>query len=114
MPDGQQTVSVAGRQEHGPVARVAIAKVLILLGLFVWAFWPEFRSVARTAIGNSDWAHGLVVPVAILILALRRRSALAAVLTRGSVWGVSCCSCSDSVSTPFSSGLAATATRAKR
>ena len=35
MPDGQQTVSVAGRQEHGPVARVAIAKVLILLGLVI-------------------------------------------------------------------------------
>jgi exosortase len=86
MPDDQQTVSIAG--ERGAVARVALVKVLILLGLFVWAFWSELRHVARAAIGNSDWAHGLVVPVAILILALRRRSALAAVLTRGSVWGV--------------------------
>ena len=74
----------------GATARTgaAIVKVLVLLGLVVWAFWPEFHTFGRYGRDSGDWAHVFVAPVGILLLALRRRAELRAALTRGSMWGV--------------------------
>lgn len=91
------SVAVSGRADDGRDAieafgpgagRSATIKTLILLGLLACVFRRELRVAALMAIRNSDWAHGLVAPVAILILLLRRRSELSRSLARGSVWGV--------------------------
>jgi len=71
-----------------PPPRVAILKFLVLLGLWVWLFWPELRDVCVMAPGNCDRAHALAIPVAILALVYRRRHHLRASLTTGSAWGV--------------------------
>lgn len=69
-------------------ARTAVVQTLILFALCVWAFWPELRYMGRVVIGNSDWAHALAVPIAVLILLHGRRAHLARNLTRGSIWGL--------------------------
>ena len=81
----------AASGEHGTTwgaNRVAVTQCVVLIVLAVWALWPELEAIAKTAIHNSDWAHVLVVPLAVVILLYRRRSLLADSLTGGSVWGL--------------------------
>lgn len=68
--------------------RAAVLKTVILLALIVWAFWPEVVFSARMVSARLDWAHGLVAPVAVVLLVLCRRGELAAALGRGSYWGI--------------------------
>ena len=68
--------------------RAATAKALILVTLWAWLFWPELTYIYRRAPGNSDWAHALATPIAIILLIYLRRSQLTEKLTRGSAWGV--------------------------
>jgi len=93
MLSEQATNDVAESREYTAGPRIAIVKMLILLGLSVWAFLPELRYIVQIAVSDSDWAHGLAAPLAILLLVLLRRKELGAALTGGSAWG-SCCSCS--------------------
>lgn len=88
MADGQPTTVAVGRRPATPEARGAVAKSVILLGLWAWFFWPELRGIFGGAPANSDWVHVLVTPFAILLLLYLRREYLAERLTRGSVWGV--------------------------
>lgn len=69
------------------VRRAAI-QVLVLLVLCGWALWPQLRLIVRTAIHNSDWAHTLALPIALIILVIRRRQLLAHSVGKGSVWGL--------------------------
>ncbi len=75
-------------ESHASAARPAALKVLILTVLLAWAFWPELAYAAQLMLSSSDWTHGLVAPLALLLLVARRRRYLAQDLTRGSVWGV--------------------------
>ena len=75
-------------QALGGEARAAVVKLIVLVGLCLWAFWPEVVYVVSRAVRDSDWAHALAVPVAVLALVYRRRERLAEGLATGSVWGV--------------------------
>ena len=75
-------------QALGGEARATVVKLIVLVGLCLWAFWPEVVYVVSRAVRDSDWAHALAVPVAVLALVYRRRERLAEGLTTGSVWGV--------------------------
>jgi exosortase len=88
MPDNQRMASDPAQQKCTPATRVILARVLILFGLFAWAFWPELWYIGRTAARDSDWAHGLVIPIGVLLLVLRRRRELTATPTGGSSWGI--------------------------
>ncbi|MEW6252207.1 MAG: archaeosortase/exosortase family protein [Planctomycetota bacterium] len=68
--------------------RIVAARVAILLVVLGWAFRPEVRGFFKTWTTASDWAHGLVLPLAIFLLVLRRWAALAAAVRRGSIWGI--------------------------
>ena len=69
-------------------ARTAVVQTLVLIALCFWAFWPEFCFIYRAATRNSDWAHALAVPLAVLILLHRRRTHLVRSLGKGSLWGI--------------------------
>lgn len=75
-------------QALGGEARATVVKLIVLVGLCLWAFWPEVVYVVSRAVRDSDWAHALAVPVAVLALVYRRRERLAEGLATGSVWGV--------------------------
>ena len=75
-------------QALGGEASAAVVKLIVLVGLCLWAFWPEVVYVVSRAVRDSDWAHALAVPVAVLALVYRRRERLAEGLATGSVWGV--------------------------
>lgn len=70
------------------LVRAALLKIVVLLALAAWMFWPELCGIARTALGDGDWAHALAAPVLIALLVLRRRRILVAGLTPGSAWGL--------------------------
>ncbi len=83
------SASVSARpQALGGEARATVVKLIVLVGLCLWAFWPEVVYVVSRAVRDSDWAHALAVPVAVLALVYRRRERLAEGLATGSVWGV--------------------------
>lgn len=65
-----------------------VTKLVILLGLSVWAFWPELTMIVSTLPRSSELAHAAVAPVAILLLIYQRRRALIENLTKGSLFGV--------------------------
>ena len=88
MSNDQVSSSVAGRAPQDVCASAAVVKVLILLGLVAWAFHNELRKFVWVAGNTSDWAHVLVVPFGVLLLAWLRRHELRAALTNGSPWGV--------------------------
>lgn len=71
-----------------PALRRALLKLAVLFALAVWAFWPELRDALDLMLRNSDWVHGLVMPLAIAALFWLRRGVLAADLRNGSVLGV--------------------------
>lgn len=83
--DGEATTRtpVALADEIGLV----VVRLLVLLALVVWVFWPELKGAVGGVFSSGEWSHGLVAPGLILLLAYRRRHALAAALTRGSAWG---------------------------
>ncbi|MCJ7729483.1 MAG: archaeosortase/exosortase family protein [Sedimentisphaerales bacterium] len=66
----------------------ALARLIVLLCLSLWVFWPQIVGLALTSHKSSETAHVLVVPLAVLLLVYLRRSELAASLTTGSVWGL--------------------------
>lgn|GEM_PF-1372612 len=68
--------------------RVALTKVLIMLALAAWMFWPELCQMARAGLESSDWAHTLAAPLLLLLLCWCRRQVLAASVTTGSVCGL--------------------------
>jgi exosortase len=88
MPQQKHVATAPTGQRFGSNAGWAVAQTLILIALCVWAFWPEFCFIYRAVSRNSDWAHALAVPLAVLILLHRRRAHLARNLTKGSVWGL--------------------------
>lgn len=87
-PPADSPLSINDEQQRRPSASATAIKICVLLGLTVWAYWPEFRMFADVAAGSGDWAHGLVLVPAVLLLVYLRRGELAASLGRGSIWGV--------------------------
>lgn len=69
-------------------ARIAVVRLLVLLLLTGWAFWPEYRLAAGIIYDGGEWSHALALPLLVLLLAYRRRAVLQAGLRAGSVWGV--------------------------
>lgn len=66
----------------------AVIRLVILLGLFVWMFWPKVSGIMASIPKSSETVQVSVIPLAILLLIFHRRTALAENLTRGSVWGI--------------------------
>ncbi len=85
---GASTGDLRNAHPAAASAWAALLKVLVLLALAAWMFWPELGQMARAGLESSDWAHTLATPLLILLLVLRRRRVLAAGVTRGSVWGL--------------------------
>jgi hypothetical protein len=69
-------------------ARIAAVRLLVLLSLAVWTFWPEFRLASHDIFTSGEWSHALALPFLVLLLVYRRRGVLRAGLSAGSVWGV--------------------------
>lgn len=74
-------------QNSRTIVRTAIVKALVLLGLFVWAFYPQLRTIVESAWVAGPWTHTLALPVVLGVLLYRRRRLLANNLARGSMWG---------------------------
>lgn len=87
-PQAESPPLINDEQRRSAGAFITTIKISILLGLTVWMFWPEFRTFADIAAGSGDWAHGLVLLPAVLLLIYLRRGELVASLRRGSIWGV--------------------------
>ncbi|MBN2271423.1 MAG: exosortase/archaeosortase family protein [Sedimentisphaerales bacterium] len=66
----------------------AVARLVILVGLFIWMFRPELSVIASSAAHASDWVHTLIIPVMIALLVYLRRAALVDKLSGGSLWGI--------------------------
>jgi exosortase len=65
----------------------AVARLVILLGLFIWMFRPELSRIISSVGKSSEWVHALAAPIMIALLAYHRRAALARRMSRGSLWG---------------------------
>jgi hypothetical protein len=68
--------------------RIVLIKATLLIACCAWAFWPELRQTYLASMRDPNWAHALAMPVAILILLIRRRAWLADRLSGESVWGL--------------------------
>lgn len=77
-----------GTLEKCPGRGGSLVRLAILVGLWGLMFSREIAQTIRTAVGQSDTVHLIVVPAAILLLALARRTEYRESLARGSVWGV--------------------------
>jgi hypothetical protein len=88
MNDPQVTSASPSPAQSSHLLAGAVAKVIVLLALCGWAFWPVVCGIVRRAVRHSDWAHTLVLPIVLLALLVCRRRRLAACITRGSVWGL--------------------------
>jgi hypothetical protein len=62
--------------------------LVILLGLCVWAYWPTIVRAVSSGLRNSETAHALITPFAILLLMYLRRNDLIENVSKGSLWGV--------------------------
>jgi exosortase/archaeosortase family protein len=69
-------------------ARHALAHGLVLLALAGGVFWRDLLHFAGMATTIVDWTHGLVFPIAAVVLFYRRRAVLAAERSSGSIWGL--------------------------
>ena len=82
-------MTTAQRQERAATGAAPRAGALaVLVALCLWALWPQVTWIARTATRSSDTIHALIIPLAILLLILRRREALLAEPWKGSAWAV--------------------------
>ncbi len=63
-------------------------QLAVLVGLCVWAFRHQLLGIVGRLAGSSEAVHGLVAPVALILLGYRRRGAFAARPMRGSPWGI--------------------------
>lgn len=66
----------------------ALARLVILLALFVWVFRPELTGIISNMAKSSERVHVLVIPLMILLLTYHHRAALAERLSKGSLWGI--------------------------
>jgi len=66
----------------------ALARLIILLSLFVWFFWPELSEIALAGFESGEAAHALVAPVAILLFIYCRYQSPPGNLNKGSRWGI--------------------------
>lgn len=80
--------SESGAALLAPRGRIVVVRLLILLGLAAWVFWPELRVTVDAIFASGDWSHSLAAPLLILLLVYQRRQRLAEALTSGSVWGI--------------------------
>lgn len=71
-----------------PAARRALVQGLVLLVLAGAVFWRDLLHFTEMATTIVDWSHGLVFPIAALVLLYRRREVLAAERSSGSIWGL--------------------------
>lgn len=84
----QEPAHIADRgQNSRTIVRTAIVKALVLLGLLVWAFYPQLRIIVRSTWVAGPWTHTLALPVVLGVLIYRRRALLTDNLARGSMWG---------------------------
>ena len=81
-------VSVISPVRRDRTARTALAQLLLLAILVSLVFRIELRICVLTSLAEAEWAHALVAPLLVALLAWRRRAYLAAQLTAGSVWGL--------------------------
>jgi exosortase/archaeosortase family protein len=65
-----------------------VAAFLVLLCLCLAVFRDEVLSIFRGALALSEWAHALVVPVAIVAIISLRRAEFKRAMTNGSFWGI--------------------------
>lgn len=65
-----------------------VAKLAILLFLWIWAFWPEISTIMATGLKSSESVYVLTSPIAILLMVYLRRKPLMANMTEGSPWGL--------------------------
>ena len=84
MTDGLENASSDTRHD----ATLVTVRLLVLGLLAIAALWPEVRQSVRMMLEDGDWVHGLIAPLAILLLVYGRRRALSDALTSGSVWGI--------------------------
>jgi len=66
----------------------ALARLVILLALFVWMFRPELTGTISNIAKSSERVHVLVIPLMILLLTYHHRAALAERLSKCSLWGI--------------------------
>ncbi len=61
-----------------------ILKLVIVLLLWIWAFWSEISYFALKAVQTSEMAHAVVAPVAIILLMYAKRKSFVQNATNGS------------------------------
>ncbi len=69
-------------------ANTTLIRLIILLGLALWLFWPQIAAMALASSTSSEKAHALVVPAAILALIYCRREVMAEKPMNSSGWGI--------------------------
>ncbi|MBN1845630.1 MAG: archaeosortase/exosortase family protein, partial [Sedimentisphaerales bacterium] len=79
-PEGNGSAGVSGGR--------VLLQIAILFGLSVCVFWPEMKLRYPRVSESSDMAHVAALPLAMLLLALLRKSSLQQGIGKNSAWGI--------------------------